>query len=179
MTGDATIRYFDYLEDLGGFQGLLPNLFTEITTSTERSFACVDFVDTPGLVDGDMKVCAAVWLSIAAVASVGAGCCCVCGCMDFINVWAGGRQMKVRAAAWEFRSMGYSRCMAFVSLRTYCSACVSALRLAGCACEYLRPPAHYGCTAALSFIGHFPCADCCLLRPAVPLPCEGQHHVDG
>ncbi|WIA39674.1 hypothetical protein OEZ86_005739 [Tetradesmus obliquus] len=55
LTGDATIRYFDYLEDLGGFQGLLPNLFTEITTSTERSFACVDFVDTPGLVDGDMK----------------------------------------------------------------------------------------------------------------------------
>jgi hypothetical protein len=57
LTGDATIRYFDYLEDLGGFEGLLPNLFTEITTSKERSFACVDFVDTPGLVDGDMKVC--------------------------------------------------------------------------------------------------------------------------
>ncbi|KAF6254967.1 sarcaleumin-like protein [Scenedesmus sp. NREL 46B-D3] len=55
LTGDATIRYFDYLEDLGGFEGLLPNLFTEITTSKERSFACVDFVDTPGLVDGDMK----------------------------------------------------------------------------------------------------------------------------
>jgi hypothetical protein len=56
LTGDATIRYFDYLEDLGGFEGLLPNLFTEVTTSKERSFACVDFVDTPGLVDGDMKV---------------------------------------------------------------------------------------------------------------------------
>lgn len=56
LTGDATIRYFDYLEDFGNFQGLLPNLFTEISTSKERSFACVDFVDTPGLVDGDMKV---------------------------------------------------------------------------------------------------------------------------
>lgn len=56
LTGDATIRYFDYLEDFGHFEGLLPNLFTEITTSKERSFSCVDFVDTPGLVDGDMKV---------------------------------------------------------------------------------------------------------------------------
>lgn len=28
----------------------------EISTSKERSFAAVDFVDTPGLVDGDMKV---------------------------------------------------------------------------------------------------------------------------
>jgi hypothetical protein len=36
--------------------GLLPNLFTEVTTSKERSFACVDFLDTPGLVVGDMKV---------------------------------------------------------------------------------------------------------------------------
>lgn len=57
LTGDATIRYFDYLEDFGQFGGLLPNLFTEISTSKERSFSCVDFVDTPGLVDGDMKVC--------------------------------------------------------------------------------------------------------------------------
>lgn len=56
LTGDATIRYFDYLEDFGHFEGLLPNLFTEISTSKERSFSCVDFVDTPGLVDGDMKV---------------------------------------------------------------------------------------------------------------------------
>eukprot|EP00775_Hariotina_reticulata_P011958 gene11958-12101_t len=55
LTGDATIRYFDYLEDLGSFTGLLPNLFTEISTSKDRSFSCVDFVDTPGLVDGDMK----------------------------------------------------------------------------------------------------------------------------
>jgi len=28
----------------------------EISTSKDRSFAAVDFVDTPGLVDGDMKV---------------------------------------------------------------------------------------------------------------------------
>lgn len=33
---------------------MLPSL--QVSTSKERSFACVDFVDTPGLVDGDMKV---------------------------------------------------------------------------------------------------------------------------
>lgn len=64
LTGDATTRYFDYLEDFGQFEGLLPNLFTEISTSKERSFSCVDFVDTPGLVDGDMKV-SGMWLGTA------------------------------------------------------------------------------------------------------------------
>jgi hypothetical protein len=44
------------LPSLHARTGLLPNLFTEISTSKERSFSCVDFVDTPGLVDGDMKV---------------------------------------------------------------------------------------------------------------------------
>lgn len=42
-------------------KGLLPFLClmfmpAEVSTSKERSFAAVDFVDTPGLVDGDMKV---------------------------------------------------------------------------------------------------------------------------
>ncbi len=56
LTGDATLRYYDHLQAFGEHEGLLPNLFTEISTSKERSFTCVDFVDTPGLVDGDMKV---------------------------------------------------------------------------------------------------------------------------
>ncbi len=55
LTGDATIRYFDHLQDFAAFDGVLPNLFTEVSTSLERSFAAVDFVDSPGLVDGDMK----------------------------------------------------------------------------------------------------------------------------
>jgi hypothetical protein len=100
LAGDATLRYYDYLEGFDAFEGIVPNLFTgarvfvggvrvcvgrccwfggsttcratlqrcwlpllvacrcftEISTSKERSFAAVDFVDTPGLVDGDMKV---------------------------------------------------------------------------------------------------------------------------
>lgn len=31
------------------------NLFTEISTSKEKNFSCVDLIDTPGLVDGDMQ----------------------------------------------------------------------------------------------------------------------------
>jgi hypothetical protein len=51
------VRYFDHLSGFGdSFQGLLPNLFTEVVPSRERAFACVDLIDTPGLVDGDMKV---------------------------------------------------------------------------------------------------------------------------
>lgn len=38
-----------------------PLTAAEISTSKERSFAAVDFVDTPGLVDGDMKVGFFLW----------------------------------------------------------------------------------------------------------------------
>mmetsp|Transcript_10516 Transcript_10516/g.29923 ORF Transcript_10516/g.29923 Transcript_10516/m.29923 type:complete len:470 (+) Transcript_10516:53-1462(+) len=55
LTGDATMRYFDYLEGLDQFPGIKSNLLTEVSTSTARSFNCVNFIDTPGLVDGDMQ----------------------------------------------------------------------------------------------------------------------------
>lgn len=55
LTGAATLHYFDYLEDFGKFKGIMHNLFTEVTTSKDKNFSCVDFVDTPGLVDGDMQ----------------------------------------------------------------------------------------------------------------------------
>lgn len=42
-------------QDFASFSGILPNLSTEVTTSKERAFNCVDFIDTPGLVDGDMQ----------------------------------------------------------------------------------------------------------------------------
>uniref|UniRef100_A0A6T8UFK0 Dynamin N-terminal domain-containing protein n=1 Tax=Chlamydomonas leiostraca TaxID=1034604 RepID=A0A6T8UFK0_9CHLO len=55
LTGDATMRYFDFLSGFTKFEGIIPNLFTEISTSKEKNFLCVDFIDTPGLVDGDMQ----------------------------------------------------------------------------------------------------------------------------
>jgi hypothetical protein len=35
--------------------GILPNLFTEITTSKEKNMSAITLIDTPGLVDGDMQ----------------------------------------------------------------------------------------------------------------------------
>ena len=37
------------------FTGVVEYLTTEITTSKQKKFSLVTFVDTPGLVDGDMK----------------------------------------------------------------------------------------------------------------------------
>mmetsp|Transcript_33808 Transcript_33808/g.60395 ORF Transcript_33808/g.60395 Transcript_33808/m.60395 type:complete len:470 (-) Transcript_33808:392-1801(-) len=55
LTGDATLRFFEYLEGFDQFEGIRNNLFTEVCTSKARDFNCVSFVDTPGLVDGDMQ----------------------------------------------------------------------------------------------------------------------------
>ena len=44
------IVYFFYV-----FIGVVDYLTTEISTSKQKKFSLVTFVDTPGLVDGDMK----------------------------------------------------------------------------------------------------------------------------
>ena len=54
LKGDATFAFYDYLEGLQNVEGLNANIFTEISTSKEKNFSCVDIVDSPGLVDGDM-----------------------------------------------------------------------------------------------------------------------------
>jgi len=54
LKGDATFAFYDYLEGLQTVEGLNANIFTEISTSKEKNFSCVDIVDSPGLVDGDM-----------------------------------------------------------------------------------------------------------------------------
>jgi len=54
LKGDATFAFYDYLEGLQSVEGLNANIFTEISTSKEKNFSCVDIVDSPGLVDGDM-----------------------------------------------------------------------------------------------------------------------------
>jgi len=55
LMGDATLHYFSHLEDIKQFGGIENNLFTEVSTSKEKNFSCTDFIDTPGLVDGDMN----------------------------------------------------------------------------------------------------------------------------
>ena len=37
------------------FLGVMDYMITEITTSKQKKFSLVTFIDTPGLVDGDMK----------------------------------------------------------------------------------------------------------------------------
>lgn len=54
LKGEATLMFYDHLDGLDKFEGLLSNLFTEVSSSKERNFTCVDFIDTPGLVDGDI-----------------------------------------------------------------------------------------------------------------------------
>jgi hypothetical protein len=55
LKGDATLAYFDHLSDITQFEGINANVFTEVSTSKEKNFSCVDFIDSPGLVDGDMQ----------------------------------------------------------------------------------------------------------------------------
>ncbi|EEH56763.1 uncharacterized protein MICPUCDRAFT_47608 [Micromonas pusilla CCMP1545] len=55
LKGDATFAFYDHIGGLREFKGVEENVFTEISTSKDRNFACVDFVDTPGLVDGEME----------------------------------------------------------------------------------------------------------------------------
>ncbi|CAF0992639.1 unnamed protein product [Rotaria sordida] len=54
LMGPATMRLFPYLDPLGNIPGLLNYLTTEISSSKQKKFPIVSFIDTPGLVDGAM-----------------------------------------------------------------------------------------------------------------------------
>ncbi|XP_028396590.1 uncharacterized protein LOC114520504 [Dendronephthya gigantea] len=55
LTGQATLHLYPHFKELVGFSGVVEYLSTEISTSKQKKFSLVTFVDTPGLVDGDMK----------------------------------------------------------------------------------------------------------------------------
>lgn len=55
LTGNATLHLYPHFEPLRQIEGVTDYLTTEITTSKQKKFSLVTFVDTPGLVDGDMK----------------------------------------------------------------------------------------------------------------------------
>uniref|UniRef100_A0A8C2HNV2 Si:ch211-11k18.4 n=1 Tax=Cyprinus carpio TaxID=7962 RepID=A0A8C2HNV2_CYPCA len=55
LTGNATLHLYPHFKPLQEFKGLSEYLGTEICTSRQKRFSLVTFVDTPGLVDGDMK----------------------------------------------------------------------------------------------------------------------------
>ncbi|GAA6075355.1 uncharacterized protein si:dkey-98f17.5 isoform X1, partial [Tachysurus ichikawai] len=52
--GNATLHLYPHFRPLLEFKGLMDYLSAEISTSKQKKFSLVTFVDTPGLVDGDM-----------------------------------------------------------------------------------------------------------------------------
>ncbi len=63
------MHYYDYLKEFADFKGMTANLFTEISTSKDKNFSCVDLIDTPGLVDGDMQAGGMSWLACSTAAN--------------------------------------------------------------------------------------------------------------
>uniref|UniRef100_A0A7N8WKX8 Si:ch211-11k18.4 n=1 Tax=Mastacembelus armatus TaxID=205130 RepID=A0A7N8WKX8_9TELE len=55
LTGNATLHLYPHFKPLQVFKGVSEYLSTEICTSRQKRFSLVTFVDSPGLVDGDMK----------------------------------------------------------------------------------------------------------------------------
>ncbi|XP_028843203.1 uncharacterized protein LOC114794664 [Denticeps clupeoides] len=55
LTGNATLHLYPHFKPLQEFKGVAEYLSTEVCTSRQKRFSLVTFVDTPGLVDGDMK----------------------------------------------------------------------------------------------------------------------------
>ncbi|KAF6734562.1 EH domain-containing protein 1 [Oryzias melastigma] len=55
LTGNATLHLYPHFKPLQEFKGVSEYLSTEICTSRQKKFSLVTFVDSPGLVDGDMK----------------------------------------------------------------------------------------------------------------------------
>ena len=54
LTGNATLHLYPHFKPLAQMPNLVDYLSTEISTSKQKKFPLVTFVDTPGLVDGDM-----------------------------------------------------------------------------------------------------------------------------
>ncbi|KAL7648332.1 UNVERIFIED_CONTAM: hypothetical protein RMT77_000238 [Armadillidium vulgare] len=55
LTGNATLHVFPHFQPLQDIDGVVDYLSTEISTSKQKKFPLITFIDTPGLVDGDMK----------------------------------------------------------------------------------------------------------------------------
>ncbi|XP_050719227.1 uncharacterized protein LOC126999965 [Eriocheir sinensis] len=55
LTGNATLHLYPHFKPLQDIEGVVDYLNTEISTSKQKKFSLVTFIDTPGLVDGDMK----------------------------------------------------------------------------------------------------------------------------
>lgn len=55
LTGNATLHLYPHFKPLNEIKGLIDYVGTEISTSKQKKFSLVTFIDTPGLVDGEMN----------------------------------------------------------------------------------------------------------------------------
>jgi hypothetical protein len=55
LLGNATIHLYPQLKPIVEINNCIEYMSTEISTSKQKQFSLVTFIDTPGLVDGDMK----------------------------------------------------------------------------------------------------------------------------
>ncbi|XP_054719250.1 uncharacterized protein LOC129228592, partial [Uloborus diversus] len=55
LTGNATLHLYPHFKPLCEIKGLIDYISTEISTSKQKKFSLVTFIDTPGLVDGEMN----------------------------------------------------------------------------------------------------------------------------
>ena len=55
LLGNATMHLYPQLKELTDIHNIIDYVGTEISTSKQKQFNLITFIDTPGLVDGDMK----------------------------------------------------------------------------------------------------------------------------
>ncbi|KAJ3327053.1 hypothetical protein HDU76_012407 [Blyttiomyces sp. JEL0837] len=55
FNGPATCQLFPFLKDLGNMKGVMAALSTEVVPSRAKTFSSITFIDSPGLVDGQMN----------------------------------------------------------------------------------------------------------------------------
>ncbi|KAG8200231.1 hypothetical protein JTE90_025008 [Oedothorax gibbosus] len=55
LTGNATLHLYPHFKPLIEIKRLIDYISTEISTSKQKKFSLVTFIDTPGLVDGEMN----------------------------------------------------------------------------------------------------------------------------
>ncbi len=55
LLGNATMHLYPQIKALSEIHNIIDYVGTEISTSKQKQFNLITFIDTPGLVDGDMK----------------------------------------------------------------------------------------------------------------------------
>jgi len=55
LLGNATIHLYPQLKAISDMDNIVDYVSTEISTSKQKQFSLITFIDSPGLVDGDMK----------------------------------------------------------------------------------------------------------------------------